>query len=388
MNTKAPSVADEMAKFSGYTTNNGETVPAAKTVTSPGTTDLADDERAAGIKVAGGEARAKGATTTEKPAAKVELTDAEAETALEKATAELGEGESLTVEEETEVLTKALTEKRAKAKGPAAADPNSRVKRAQDGRRRAEARAARAETKLSELERRLAAVEGGGTAPLTGGTKVDNDAVKEPDPTKFELGELDPKYIRALVRWENSQADADRAKNQQTTRQTAEQQAAAAEVAEKKAAFEEAGLDDYDDFQEVVMDTVNLPKSDPAAWPLSATVGRLLLDSDQGQHIAYMLASDPKEAKRVDKLTAAEQMRWFFQQEAKFSAENPAANEDGDAEVTDETTPKTPAPRQVTKAPAPPNRNRGGTGTRQPSAATTDFAAFEAMAGNAAKPKR
>lgn len=394
MTGKAPTVAEEMAKFSGFTTNNGETVPASKTTTAPGATDLSDEERAAGAKVVGGkEARATGAGA--KPAAapvKVELTDEEADAALEAARAKLGEGEELTPEEEDETLATALDAKKAAAKPNT--DPNSRVQRAQAGRRRAEARAARAERELDDIKRRLAAIEsGGGKAPLTGDTKAGKPAASasaEPQPKDFELGELDPKYIRALVRWENEQADAERSQNQQTTQQTAAQQRAAEEFNEKKAAFEDAGLELYDDFQETVMDTVGLPKSDPAAWPLSATLGKLILDSEAGPHVAYLLASDPKEARRVDKLDAAAQMRWFFQQEAKFSSDKGAQNAGGTQEQDDTAGRhvQIPQTRQVTKAPPPPQRNRGGSGNRTVSAATSDFAAFEAMANAAATPKR
>jgi hypothetical protein len=105
------------------------------------------------------------------------------------------------------------------------------------------------------------------------------------------------------------------------------------------------------------LDTVSLPKSDPAAWPLSATVGKLLLESEFGPHIAYALASDPKEAKRVDKLSAAEQQRWFFRQEAKFESENVSGEESGEQDEANESARRTEreapkaAPRQVSKAP-------------------------------------
>jgi hypothetical protein len=61
------------------------------------------------------------------------------------------------------------SDKRTKAGKPGG---NDRVKRAQEGRRRAEARAARAEGKLNQLGGRLAALESGGKAPLTGDTKT------------------------------------------------------------------------------------------------------------------------------------------------------------------------------------------------------------------------
>lgn len=385
MNTKAPTVAEEMAKFSGFTTNNGETVAKENTITSPATTDLSDDERKAGMKIAGGkEARneTKSDDKSGKPA-KVELTEEEADAAVDAARAALEEGEELTPEEEADAIAAALTEKQSKAAKPGNGD---RVKRAQEGRRRAEARAARAERRADALEARMAALETGGVknVPLTG-NKDEPKEDKEPDPTKFEFGEVDPKFVRALARWEVRQELAAASKTQETKQRTSAEDRAAAEFTAKKEAFEDAGLSSFDDFQEVVMDTVGLPKSDPAAWPLSATVGRLLLESEFGPQIAYALASDPKEAKRVDKLTSAEQQRWFFRQEAKLEAEAP--KEDGEQDeaegnkVAAREAPKAAA--KVTRAPPPPRRNNGGSGNKSVNSATTDFAAFEAMANQA-----
>lgn len=378
--TKAPTVAEEMARFSGYTTNNGQTVPADKTTTSPATTDLSDDERAAGVKIVGGEARQKTAPAEKVMLIKMELSDAEAEAALTAARDALADGEELTDEEETAALAAALTEKKAKAGKPAA--QTERVKRAQEGRRRAEARAARAERNLATLEQRLAVLENGGKPLTATAPAAKKDADKEPDPKDFPLGEVDSQYIRALVRWENAQRDVERSKNQETTQLTAEQQRAAAEFTAKREAFEDAALAIYDDFQEVVLDTVGLPKTDPAAWALSTTLRDLIFESEQGPKVIYGLATDPKEAKRVDKLSKAEQMRWFFRKEAEAEAE--ATPEEGQ-EGTESAVVEKPAVK-VNKLPPPPKRTNGGSGTKAVSSATTDFRAFEAMAS--APPRR
>lgn len=375
---KAPTVAEEMAKFSGYTTNNGETVPADKTTKGPADTDLSDEERAAGVKIVGGEARQKTAPAEKVVTAKVELSDAEAEAALTAARDALADGEELTDEEETAALAAALTEKKAHANKPA---PTDRVKRAQEGRRRAEARAAKAERALLSLEQRLAAIENG-TKPLTAANKDDKkDDSKEPDPKDFELGEVDSKYIRALVRWENSQRDVEKSKNQEKTQLTAEQQRAAAEFTAKREAFEDAASAIYDDFQEVVLDTVGLPETDRAAWPLSTTLRDLILDSEQGPRVIYGLAINPKEARTVNKLSPAAQMRWFFKKEAELETENPSTEQEGTESA--ETVEK-PAVK-VNKLPPPPKRTNGGSGTKTVSSATTDFRAFEAMANAPAR---
>lgn len=386
MNTKAPTVADEMAKFSGFTTNNGETVAKETTTTSPGKTDLSDDERKAGGKVVGGEAR-KTTDTATKPA-KVELTDAEADAALAAAQDAAGEGAELTTEEQDEALAAALSEKQNKSKQPSG---NDRAKKAQEGRRRAEARAARAESTNAELLRRLEALEKG-TTPLTADKKggKDDTTTKEPDPKDYELGELDVKFIRDFTRWEVRQELANHSKNEETQQRASVKERAEAEFKVKLEAFEDAGAAKYDDFQELVIDAAKLPKSDPASWPLTALVGQLILESEVGIDIAHALASDHKEANRVAALSPAAQRLWFARQEAKFT---PDEGEGGESEGTQgkeaagsrDTTQQTQGNRKVTQAPTIPKRNTGASGNRTVSGATTDFRAFEAMAAQPAK---
>lgn len=390
MTGKAPTIEQEMSKFKGFSTNNGETVDPKDTVKGPGDDSLSAEERAAGITV-----------IDEKPGAaapkevKPELTDAEKEAALEKARTTLGlnDDEELTDAEQKAALAEALKDKTKSTGKGKSRDQDPAVRRA-NGRARAEAARARAlEATNRSLEARLAALEakGGTLTPQGDAAKGDDD--KEPDPSKFELGELDPKYIRALARWEVRQELADKSKSEQTKRLSSAQEQAAAEIAEKRAAFEEAGNERFDDFQEVVLDTVALPKTDPAAWPLSATIGQLILQSEFGPEVAYALASDPKEAKRVDKLSDAEKQRWFFRQEAKFEAEKSAASDaSGEHEEADSgraAPQEKPAQRTGTQAPPPPRRRNNGAGsTSQVTPATTDFAAFEAMARGQATRRR
>lgn len=384
MTVKAPTVEQEMSKFKGFSTNNGETVDPKDTVKGPGDDNLSAEERAAGITVID---EKPGAAAAGKAETKVELTDAEKDAALDKARTVLAlkDDEELTPEEESAALAEALKEKTKGAGKNKARDQDPAVRRA-NGRARAEAARARAlEATNRSLEARLAALEAKGGTLTPQGDAAKGEGDKEPDPSKFELGELDPKYIRALARWEVRQELADASKTQQTKQLTSAQERAAAEIAEKRAAFEEAGTERFEDFQEVVLDTVGLPKTDPAAWPLSATIGQLILQSEFGPEVAYALASDPKEAKRVDKLSDAEKQRWFFRQEAKFEAEKKAsADASGEQEEADSgraAPQEKPAQRAATQAPPPPRRRNNGAGsTSAVTPATTDFAAFEAMA--------
>lgn len=82
----------------------------------------------------------------------------------------------------------------------------------------------------------------------------------------------------------------------------------------------------------------------------SDAVAEAIADSEVGPQLAYHLAQNPEEARRISKLSAAAAGREIGKLEAKLSADStkqvdPPANENASAQ--------TPAPR-VTKAPAPP----------------------------------
>jgi hypothetical protein len=236
-------------------------------------------------------------------------------------------------------------------------------------------------------------------APLTNDTKGDKTPSQagKPDPTdcqSISTGSWTPRYIADLARYETLEAIRAEKEGEKTQQKT--QQDAAAEVAfkEAKAAFEEAGLSQFDDFEEVVIATTDLPETDPGYWPLSQTMGELILESDHGPAIAYQLASDPKEARKIFKLSPARQAAWFGVKEAEVSAGSAASTDKHQDEGT-KTPPAEARKRQLpqprngqareSKAPAPLSRLNGTGGNRVPSEATTDFAAFEAMANAAHK---
>lgn len=377
---KAPTVADEMAKFNGFSTNNGETVAPddANARKGAGDRNLSDDERKAGVKIAGTDTREAATLTADEEAAAIEA-------------ATKAKGDDLTDEEADEAVAAALAEKSKPAgKKPESAD--ERLKRAQAGRRKEAAARARAERERDDLRQRIEALEKG--SPLTKGTKDDKTetADKEPDPKDFEFGEVDSRYIRALARYEAKQELAAAASKNQETQQTAEQRRAAQEAAERRSVFEDKGHELFEDFQEVVLDTVGLPASDPDAWPLSATLVNLLLDSpEQGPKVMYALASDTKEARRIAKMSPRDQERWFYKEEAKYEAEAENADAGGKGEKgakggTQEA--ETTGIRRESRAPKVPNRNKGGSHQQPVNAATTDFRAFEAMAVAASIPRR
>jgi hypothetical protein len=196
-----------------------------------------------------------------------------------------------------------------------------------------------------------------GKAPLTPQPAPATGGEGAPDPSQFDYGELDPKYIAALTRFETAQAlkaaKADDDKKRQDDAAAAQQQ----EIARKARDMVKAGVALHDDFDEVVMQGARENK-----WDLSPHLGQLLLDSEFGAQIAYDLAKNPAEATRVFNLSATDQAKFLGRQEAKFEA---AKSSQG------KTPPKAP------QAAPPPKTPRGNSGSNKVGADSTDFAAVE-----------
>lgn len=399
---KIPTVEEEMSKFKGFSVQDGEVTDGKSTSAADARAEAEAAELHAGTVNGRShkENQEAGTTSTERAAAaaktaKVELSADEEEAALQEATDK--KGAVLTDEEADEVVGKALSAKQSTvAKEARKKDVNSRMGELTRLRREAERREETTRRENDDLRRRLDALERGEKpATLTNGNKGGRTVSQDgkPDPTdteKYQYGELDAKYIADLARFETLQAIEER--EQGKTKEQKDQQDAAASVAFKEAvtAFEEAGLEQFDDFEEVVIATYNLDKTDPGFWPLSQTMAELIFESDHGPAIAYNLASDPKEARRIAALPLARQAAWFGVQEAKLSAGSAASSkantDDGVTKPQAEagTKRQLPQPRtgqaRESKAPLPLTKLNGAGGNRVPSAATTDFAAFEAMA--------
>lgn len=362
---QVPTVEEQMATFKGFSTTNGEV--------SRGEPTNEEKDRLA----------ADAAHKAQGKAAAAAANDKTRKTSVAEATAE-GEGEEEIPADET---PEAKAEREAKTTKTRSA--NDRIGKAV-GKQRAAERALATEREERARERgafeaRLEALEKKG---LTGAKGDDKDEAVDPlapRPQDFEYGELDVKYIRALARYEAKQEVLAAQNDQQTKTQTAAQKAAQAEFQKAKTAFEKAGNAKYADFDEVVVQSMTLPKDDPDFWPVSPTVGELILTSDVGRDVAYHLATHPDEAKDIFGQSAARQAAWFGRKEAEFSSESQDAGGEGEGGEADPDKKAKPAAK-VTQAPPPPkNRAKGAGGKTQASPDTQDFASFEALAMAAQK---
>lgn len=246
-------------------------------------------------------------------------------------------------------------------------DAQERINKAVGRQRAAERERDTLRSQNSALETRLAALEARVNAPPLD-PKVAQRRQHDPEapsPEDYEFGELDARYISDLARHETRKEIKQQQSAQQTQQQSAQQTQAQQAALQRANEFKDKGLDKYDDFEDVVFDNNT---------PISPVLAELFFESDLGVDIAYQLASDSKEAKRVSAMTPARQAAWFGQREAELSSGSSDADED-DEDNGSVTPPKT------TRAPPPPaTKTRGSGGQQQTSAATTDFAAFERMA--------
>ena len=264
---------------------------------------------------------------------------------------------------------KAAVKPAAKTAKPAAKDGDEATRR--DPQKRIDQAVAKqraAERRADDLLARITALEAGRTAPALDAAKTATTSENvAPDPAKYQYGEADARYIRDLSRFETLKTLDERDK---TAKTTAQQQAAIAAGREKAAAIDawadKAPVDKYDDFHEVVIDSAKRNE-----WPLSETLGSLIQELTVGYDIAYALASDPKEAIRISRLSAARQAAWFGTEEARLMTEA-----DTGAVASRQQTPV-----RVSSAPVPPQHIAKGSGKTEPvNGSTTSFADFEKLA--------
>ena len=343
---KTPTLDEQMAEFKGFTSVDGairpETddergaAPEARTTPAPKATGSAQDRLKAAL--GGGKKAAAATDDGDDGAGEGEGDD------------ESGEGEGQQQQQQTQPKN----------------DPQKRINQAVKRQRAAERERDAARAEMRSMGERLARLEGvvstGRTAPLTQTQDDGNNNDVAPNPAKYEYGDLDTRYIADLARFEARKAfRAEQEQSQRQSRQRQDSEANAAKV-ESLRSFAAKGSERYDDFDDVVIASAQANE-----WPMTPTIGELVLGSEHGPDIAYFLASHKDEAHRVAKLTPAKQAAWFGQQEALLSSQS-----------ADASTPKVP---QTTKAPPLPSaRARGGGSKTSVSADTQDFAAFEAMA--------
>ena len=165
-------------------------------------------------------------------------------------------------------------------------------------RREAEKAAFDAEMKVIELERRLSERE-----------VAVKEAPKEPKPSDFTYGEVDPDYLDAVVEHKVALREQEiRAKAEQSTKeQTAAQ--AAAHYRDRLAEVMAAGKKRFKNFDEAINGTNFEPD-----------LARMVLDSEKAVDIAYHLSNNISDLRDMTKATGAERARMLGRLEGRYSA--------------------------------------------------------------------
>lgn len=194
-----------------------------------------------------------------------------------------------------------------------------------------------------------------GKAPKIAAAETPADEDAEPDPQKFEYGELDPGYRKAVREFDKAQI----LKSVSADRQKQAAEHSALELQKAHDAQVEALDQEVGDYVEVVV-----KGAQENLWACSADMSQQIKESPEGAKIAYHLAKNPAESIKVFNMDRIAQAKWFGRKEAELSAPPAPAGKSG----------KTAA---VSKADPPANVVRGQKGHFAPNAATEDFSAFE-----------
>lgn len=308
-----------------------------------------------GEKIEPPKAKAKVALVVDEDDAEEEAEEEEAE---EKPAEDDAEEEAKEEEAEEKPAPKAEEKKKSKSVPPAKriAQITRRAHEAERGR-------AAAEAELARIRAAAGAPANGEGAekPLTKPAKGAKDP-DAPNPNDYQYGQLDDDYIADRVQYETGKALTAERAAEQTRRQAESAAQEEAQFKEDLDALVVRGLEQFEDFDELVVDGVR-----NKTWELTDALAKLLTKSEVGAEIAYHLASHPTEAKKIARLPPLEQAAWFGRKEAQLKPETPA--------------PKKKKSQEPPALPTPPKHQaRGSGGKFTPGPDSSDFAAVEALA--------
>jgi hypothetical protein len=170
----------------------------------------------------------------------------------------------------------------------------------------------------------------------------------EPDPSAYEHGELDARFIRDHATYH--------AKKTFREEQTAAQARTRAQTAIQT--FEQRVEEQFPDGEPDGLARLRDLKAIPPV------VTELILDSEIGPKLADHLGNNIRELNRISALPPLQQVRELTKLELKLAS------------------PPAPTPKTATDAPAPTPQVRGAGGRFTVAADTDDFAAFEKQFGN------
>jgi len=240
-------------------------------------------------------------------------------------------------------------EEEEKPKGKTKQKPSERI-RELSARLRAEERLRRAaDERLTNLEKNL--LPANRTDANSSGDRGNTPAPDPSDEDKYPLGHLDDRYIEDKLDWLATQKAAERAdavlQRQQESEQLAQAEKAHAELLEKVDDLSTRGSEQYDDFQEAVVEA-----GMRGDWRLDQPTFEAAHEAENGSQILYELSQDKKEAARVAGLSPYNQLKFVMERDAEISAKGKA--------------------RKIPGAGAPPATQTRGANSRTRISPTTD----------------
>jgi hypothetical protein len=173
---------------------------------------------------------------------------------------------------------------------------------------------------IAGYEARFERLEKGLPAEKTDDTKKTERVAPDPDDLdKYPLGRLDDRYIEDKIAFvASSQVDAALGsvlQRQQESDMHAEAERIATEAKTKIADISEKGSALFDDFVEVAVESAL-----NSGYPLDEPTFHAVAEAEHGAEILYNLASDPKEAERVAKLTPYQQAKYVLDKNNEIAA--------------------------------------------------------------------
>lgn len=171
-----------------------------------------------------------------------------------------------------------------------------------------------------DLSRRLENIESRLTDGKGGDTKTAGTPAPDPtDTAKYPLGHLDDRYIEDKLEWLADQkatklADSVLQREQEKERTAAinrHQEALLNQVDD----LATKGSELFEDFQETVVEA-----GMRGDYDLDQPTFEACVEADNGPQILYDLSQDPKEAKRVAKLSPYQQLKYVQERDAEIGA--------------------------------------------------------------------
>lgn len=220
---------------------------------------------------------------------------------------------------------------RAKREEKPKSKAQKRIEELAEKRRAAESEAFQAQMQVVQLEQRLAALEQGG------GAQAQEVKIKpEPNPDDFKYGEVDTKYIDAMVEHKLSKERAKFQEEQQKETRDQENARRKDHYLSRLKTFEADGKKKFGADYDKVVNSVDFP----------GTIAMEILDSDQGVDISFYLAKNIGKLREFAAMDPIKRAKEMGKLEERFSVRSSTVKKRSNAPDTPSRKGKSPGDRR------------------------------------------